>query len=41
MREIQDAWFDTSVSEGEAQNAWNRQQIDRIRQLEKKYRTGA
>ena len=41
MREILDTWFGTSVSEGEAQNAWNRQQIDRIRQLEKKYRTGA
>ena len=40
MREILDTWFGTSVSEGEAQNAWNRQQIDRIRQLEEKYRTG-
>jgi ribose 5-phosphate isomerase B len=38
MREILDAWFDTSVSEGEAQSDWNRQQIDRIRQLEEKYR---
>ena len=40
MREILDAWFDTSVSEGEAQSDWNRQQIDRIRQLEEKYRDG-
>ena len=40
MREILDAWFNTSVSEGEAQTAWNRQQIDRIRRLEEKYRRG-
>jgi hypothetical protein len=39
MREILDAWFETSVSEGEAQSAWNRQQIDRIKRLEEKYRT--
>jgi ribose 5-phosphate isomerase B len=38
MREILEAWFQTSVSEGEAQSAWNRQQIDRIQQLEEKYR---
>ncbi len=38
MREILEAWFDTSASEGEAQSDWNRQQIDRIRQLEEKYR---
>jgi ribose 5-phosphate isomerase B len=38
MREILDAWFDTSSAEGEAQDPWNRQQIDRIRQLEEKYR---
>ena len=38
MREILDAWFDTSVSDGEAQSDWNLQQIDRIRQLEEKYR---
>ncbi len=38
MREILEAWFDTAASEGEAQSDWNRQQIDRIRQLEEKYR---
>ncbi|HEY6712594.1 MAG TPA: RpiB/LacA/LacB family sugar-phosphate isomerase [Rubrobacter sp.] len=38
MREILDAWYETSFSEGEAQSDWNRQQIDRIRQLEEKYR---
>ncbi len=40
MREILDAWFETSTSEGEAQSAWNRRQIERIRQLEEKYRGG-
>lgn len=40
MREILDAWFDTSVSDREAQSDWNRQQIDRIRELEEKYRRG-
>jgi ribose 5-phosphate isomerase B len=38
MREILDAWYETSSSEGEAQSDWNKQQIDRIRQLEEKYR---
>ena len=38
MREILDAWYETSFSEGEAQSDWNRRQIDRIRQLEEKYR---
>lgn len=38
MREILDAWYDTSSSEGEAQSDWNREQIDRIRRLEEKYR---
>ena len=38
MREILDAWYETSSSEGEAQRDWNRQQIERIRQLEEKYR---
>jgi ribose 5-phosphate isomerase B len=38
MREILDAWYETSFSEGEAQSDWNRQQIDRIRQLEERYR---
>ncbi len=40
MREILDAWFGTPIAEGEAQDEWNRQQIDRIRQLEEKYRRG-
>lgn len=40
MQEILDAWFNTPVSEGEAQSAWNREQIERIRQLEEKYRHG-
>lgn len=38
MREILDAWYNTSSSEGEAQSDWNRQQIARIRRLEEKYR---
>jgi ribose 5-phosphate isomerase B len=37
MREILDAWYETTYSEGEAQNEWNLQQIDRIRQLEEKH----
>ncbi|MGH2544085.1 MAG: RpiB/LacA/LacB family sugar-phosphate isomerase [Ardenticatenaceae bacterium] len=37
MREILDAWFTTSTEEGEAQSEWNRQQIERIRQLEERY----
>jgi hypothetical protein len=40
MHEVLDAWFNTPVSEGEAQSAWNREQIDRIRQMEEKYRYG-
>jgi ribose 5-phosphate isomerase B len=40
MREILDAWFNTPLSGGEAQSDWNREQIDRIRQLEEKYRQG-
>src|SRR5574341_800361 len=38
MREILDAWFSTPTTEGEAQSEWNRQQIERIRGLEEKYR---
>jgi ribose 5-phosphate isomerase B len=37
-REILDAWFATSPLEGEAQSEWNLAQIERIRQLENKYR---
>jgi ribose 5-phosphate isomerase B len=40
MREILDAWYDTTSSEGEAQSDWNREQIDRIRRLEEKYSRG-
>jgi len=36
-REILDAWFSTPTTEGEAQSDWNRQQIERIQQLEEKY----
>jgi hypothetical protein len=32
-------WFTTSTREGEAHSEWNQQQIERIRQLEDKYRT--
>ncbi len=38
MQEILDAWYGTSSSEGEAQSDWNRQQIERIQQLEEKHR---
>ena len=38
MREILAAWYETPFTEGEAQSAWNLQQIDRVRQLEEKYR---
>jgi ribose 5-phosphate isomerase B len=37
--EILDVWFTTSTREGEAHSEWNQQQIERIRQLEDKYRT--
>jgi len=37
MREILDAWFATSSSEGEAQSEWNLQQIQRIRDLEARF----
>jgi ribose 5-phosphate isomerase B len=38
MREILDAWFATSSAEGEAQSEWNLAQIQRIKELEAKYR---
>jgi ribose 5-phosphate isomerase B len=38
MREILEAWYATSSSEGEAQSEWNLQQIERVRQLEEKNR---
>ena len=36
-REILDAWFSTAITTGEAQTEWNRQQIERVTQLERKY----
>lgn len=36
-KEILDAWFGTSSSEGEAQSEWNRQQIERVKQIEERY----
>jgi len=38
MREILDAWFATSMQEGEAQSEWNLTQMKWIRELEAKYR---
>src|SRR5512136_3223089 len=38
-KEILDAWFSTPVNEGEAQNEWNLQQIERVRQLESRHRS--
>lgn len=37
MKEILNAWFATPVTEGPAQTDWNREQIERIGQIEKKY----
>ncbi len=39
-KEILDAWFATPIDAGEAQSEWNRQQIERLQQLEAKYRRG-
>jgi ribose 5-phosphate isomerase B len=39
VKEILDAWFGTPVNEGEAQSEWNLQQIERLRQLENRYRS--
>ncbi len=33
-KEILDAWLGTPTNDGEAQSAWNRQQIARVRQIE-------
>jgi ribose 5-phosphate isomerase B len=38
MREILEAWYGTSSSEGEAMSEWTLQQIERVRHLEEKYR---
>lgn len=40
LREILDAWFGTPTDLGEAQSEWNRQQIERLRQLEIKHGRG-
>jgi ribose 5-phosphate isomerase B len=37
LKEILEAWFSTPVHEGEAQSEWNRQQIERLRDLEARY----
>lgn len=36
-KEILDAWYNTPVTEGEAQSEWNRQQIERLAVLEAHY----
>ncbi len=36
-QEILDAWFGTPVNDGEAQSAWNRQQIERVKAIEARY----
>ncbi len=36
-KEILSAWFSTPVNDGEAQSDWNRQQIERVRQIEEHY----
>ncbi len=38
MKEILEAWFATSMEEGEAQSEWNLQQIARLAALEAKHR---
>lgn len=35
-KEILDAWFNTPVASGEAQSAWNLQQIERVREIEER-----
>lgn len=36
MREILDAWFATPVSAGEAQSAWNCEQVERVDALDRR-----
>ncbi len=38
LREILDAWFATPTDTGEAQSDWNRQQIERLREVEARAR---
>ncbi|MCS7081974.1 MAG: RpiB/LacA/LacB family sugar-phosphate isomerase [Bacteroidetes bacterium] len=40
LKEILEAWFATPVHEGEAQSEWNRKQIERLQELEARYRRG-
>jgi ribose 5-phosphate isomerase B len=40
-KEILDMWFNTPVKDGEAQSAWNLQQIERVQQLEQRFRSAA
>ena len=35
-KEILDAWFNTPTDHGEAQSDWNRQQIERVREIEER-----
>ena len=35
MKEILDAWFATPITSGDAQSAWNREQVARVVELEK------
>ncbi len=35
-QEILDAWFNTPIDKGEAQSEWNRQQIERVKQIEER-----
>lgn len=37
LKEILEAWFSTPMDEGEAVSAWNLEQMERIRSLERKY----
>lgn len=38
MKEILEAWFTTPMDEGEAQSDWNLQQMERLAEIEAKYR---
>jgi ribose 5-phosphate isomerase B len=37
MKEILTTWFATPVTSGEAQSDWNREQVERVGAIEKKY----
>ena len=36
MKEILGAWFSTPTTEGEAQNEWNRRQVERVNTLDRR-----